>query len=122
MSTVTWLTPEPENATFKTVFLINLVVYNPIKPTPRRRNPKRKLTSSRKKISSLLRLLKTTSILFVQCLQHMGRLSTRFELLPSYFVTQEPESTLSPEEREFARKRIAIEKRWCNPSGNGLAY
>jgi hypothetical protein len=45
--------------------------------------------------------------------------------MPSYshnVVTQEPESTLSPEERELARKRIVIEKRWHNPNGNGFAY
>ena len=31
-------TPEPENTTFKTVFLINLVVYNPVKPSTKKKS------------------------------------------------------------------------------------
>jgi hypothetical protein len=40
MSTVT---PEPENTTFKTVFLINLAVYNPIKPTTKKKKSEEKV-------------------------------------------------------------------------------
>jgi len=40
MSTVT---PEPENATFKTVFLINLIVYNPVKPTTKKKKSEKKV-------------------------------------------------------------------------------
>jgi hypothetical protein len=28
---------EPENATFKTVFLINIIVYNPVKPSTKKK-------------------------------------------------------------------------------------
>jgi len=40
MSTVT---PEPENATFKTVFLISLVVYNPVKPSTKKKKSEEKV-------------------------------------------------------------------------------
>ncbi|OJA09279.1 hypothetical protein AZE42_01997 [Rhizopogon vesiculosus] len=36
-------TPEPENATFKTVFLINLVVYNPVKLSAKKKKSEEKV-------------------------------------------------------------------------------
>jgi hypothetical protein len=36
-------TPEPENAAFKTVFLINLVVYNPVKPSAKKKKSEEKV-------------------------------------------------------------------------------
>jgi len=36
-------TPEPENVTLKTVFLINLVVYNPVKPSAKKKKSEEKV-------------------------------------------------------------------------------
>jgi hypothetical protein len=44
-------TPEPESATFQTVFLINLVVYNPVKPSTKKTSEEK--VNKLKKVPSL---------------------------------------------------------------------
>jgi hypothetical protein len=41
--TDTMSTTEPENVTFKTVFLINFVVYNPVKPSAKKKKSEEKV-------------------------------------------------------------------------------
>jgi len=40
-------TPEPESVTFKTVFLINLVVYNPVKPSAKKKKSEENVNKSK---------------------------------------------------------------------------
>jgi hypothetical protein len=41
--TMSTMTPKPENATFKTVLLINLILYNPVKPSTKEKKSEEKV-------------------------------------------------------------------------------